>query len=200
MHPWYKTQTPVHPPHCSDGLRFGGACKGLPSAPPREVLGHPCPTHRRRTPAASGIPGDPDFSLPAAAQKSNCQPIADPWRPGCLLHDDPPTSQSDSETGPLTHCSLFAKMEGVYERMQIEWGTRAIRDMRRLAARDRERIIAKIEQYAEKPRIPCPAGDRTGWQPLQAVESRPPPRHLHHSIWGALNPHSPESSTQEGGL
>ena len=35
--------------------------------------------------------------------------------------------------------------------MQIEWGTRAIRDMRRLAARDRERIIAKIEQYAENP-------------------------------------------------
>ncbi len=35
--------------------------------------------------------------------------------------------------------------------MQIEWGTRAIRDMRRLAAGDRERIIAKIEQYAENP-------------------------------------------------
>ena len=35
--------------------------------------------------------------------------------------------------------------------MQIEWGTRAIRDMRRLAAQDRERIIAKIEQYAEAP-------------------------------------------------
>ena len=42
-------------------------------------------------------------------------------------------------------------MAGVYEGMQIEWGTRAIRDMRRLAARDRERIIAKIEQYAENP-------------------------------------------------
>ena len=52
---------------------------------------------------------------------------------------------------PLTHCSLFAKVEGVYEGMQIEWGMRAIRDMRRLAARDRERIIAKIEQYAENP-------------------------------------------------
>ena len=35
--------------------------------------------------------------------------------------------------------------------MQIEWGTRAIRDMRRLATRDRERIIAKVEQYAENP-------------------------------------------------
>ena len=35
--------------------------------------------------------------------------------------------------------------------MQIEWGTRAIRDMRRLAAQDRERIIAKVEQLAENP-------------------------------------------------
>ena len=53
--------------------------------------------------------------------------------------------------GLLTHCSLFAKIGSVYEGLQIEWGTRAIRDMRRLAARDRERIIAKIEQYAEDP-------------------------------------------------
>ena len=30
----YGTQTPVHPLHCADVLRFGGACKGLPSAPP----------------------------------------------------------------------------------------------------------------------------------------------------------------------
>jgi len=35
--------------------------------------------------------------------------------------------------------------------MQIEWRTRAIRDMRRLDTRDRERIIAKIEQYASDP-------------------------------------------------
>ena len=35
--------------------------------------------------------------------------------------------------------------------MTIEWGTRALRDMRRLAARDRERINAKIEQYAANP-------------------------------------------------
>ena len=35
--------------------------------------------------------------------------------------------------------------------MQIEWGTRAIKDMRRLTVRDRERIIAKIEQYAKNP-------------------------------------------------
>ena len=53
--------------------------------------------------------------------------------------------------GLLTHCSLFAKIGSVYEGMQIEWGTRAIRDMRRFAAQDRERIIAKIEQYAENP-------------------------------------------------
>lgn len=33
--------------------------------------------------------------------------------------------------------------------MTIEWTVKAIRDMRRLAARDRERVIAKIEQYAE---------------------------------------------------
>ena len=39
----------------------------------------------------------------------------------------------------------------MYEGMQIEWGTRAIRDMRRLDARDRERIIAKIEQNADNP-------------------------------------------------
>ena len=54
-------------------------------------------------------------------------------------------------TALLTYCSLFEKMNGVYEGMQIEWGTRAIRDMRRLAAQDRERVIAKIEQYAESP-------------------------------------------------
>ncbi len=35
--------------------------------------------------------------------------------------------------------------------MTIEWGARAIRDMRRLPARERERIIARIEQYAANP-------------------------------------------------
>ena len=35
--------------------------------------------------------------------------------------------------------------------MTIEWATRAIRDMRRLSQRDRERIVAKIEQYASDP-------------------------------------------------
>ncbi len=35
--------------------------------------------------------------------------------------------------------------------MQIEWGRWAIRDMRRLSERDRGRIVAKIEQYAENP-------------------------------------------------
>ena len=35
--------------------------------------------------------------------------------------------------------------------MTIEWGIRAIRDMQRLDARDRERLVAKIEQYARDP-------------------------------------------------
>ena len=35
--------------------------------------------------------------------------------------------------------------------LTIEWSTKAIRDMRHLAPRDRERIIAKIEQYAGDP-------------------------------------------------
>ena len=47
--------------------------------------------------------------------------------------------------------SLYANISSVYEGMAIEWGIKAIRDMRRLAARDRERIIAKIEQYASDP-------------------------------------------------
>ncbi len=36
-------------------------------------------------------------------------------------------------------------------RLTIEWSAQAIRDMRRLASRDRERIIVKIEQYAGDP-------------------------------------------------
>lgn len=39
----------------------------------------------------------------------------------------------------------------MYQGMAIEWRTKAIRDARRLDARDRERIIAKIEQYASDP-------------------------------------------------
>ena len=35
--------------------------------------------------------------------------------------------------------------------MRIEWATKAVKDLRRLAARDRERIVAKIEQYATNP-------------------------------------------------
>ena len=35
--------------------------------------------------------------------------------------------------------------------MQIEWAATAVKDMRRLTARNRERIIAKIEQYAKDP-------------------------------------------------
>ena len=35
--------------------------------------------------------------------------------------------------------------------MTIEWTVKAVRDVRRFAPRDRERIIAKIEQYAGHP-------------------------------------------------
>ena len=35
--------------------------------------------------------------------------------------------------------------------MNIEWATRAIRDMRRLSRPDRDRVVAKIEQYAHDP-------------------------------------------------
>lgn len=35
--------------------------------------------------------------------------------------------------------------------IQIEWATKAVKDMRSLAVRDRERIIAKIERYAKDP-------------------------------------------------
>ena len=42
-------------------------------------------------------------------------------------------------------------LSGVNMEMNIEWRTRAIRDMRRLDARNRERIIAKIEQYVTDP-------------------------------------------------
>ena len=35
--------------------------------------------------------------------------------------------------------------------LTIEWTPKAIRDMRRLVAQDRERIIAKVEQYARDP-------------------------------------------------
>ncbi len=33
--------------------------------------------------------------------------------------------------------------------MRIQWTTRAVRDMRRLAGSERGRIVAKVEQYAE---------------------------------------------------
>ncbi|MDE2813478.1 MAG: type II toxin-antitoxin system RelE/ParE family toxin [Gemmatimonadota bacterium] len=35
--------------------------------------------------------------------------------------------------------------------LTIEWTTRAIRDMRRIAQQDQERIVAKVEQYAQDP-------------------------------------------------
>lgn len=35
--------------------------------------------------------------------------------------------------------------------LQVEWEASAVRDMRRLTARVRNRIIAKVEQYADDP-------------------------------------------------
>ncbi len=58
-----------------------------------------------------------------------------------------PVARSSS----LTPFSLFAKIRGVERKLTIAWAFRAIRDMRRIAPRDRDRIIAKIEQYAEDP-------------------------------------------------
>ena len=37
------------------------------------------------------------------------------------------------------------------DRLTIKWSIKAIRDTRRLAPRDRERIVSKIEQYAGDP-------------------------------------------------
>ena len=37
------------------------------------------------------------------------------------------------------------------QEMRIEWSVRSIKDMRRLSPRNRELVIAKIEQYAEDP-------------------------------------------------
>lgn len=34
---------------------------------------------------------------------------------------------------------------------QIEWAAQAVKDMRRFTVRDRERVIAKVEQYAQDP-------------------------------------------------
>lgn len=35
--------------------------------------------------------------------------------------------------------------------MRIEWSVRSIKDMRRLSPRNRELVIAKVEQYSEDP-------------------------------------------------
>ena len=35
--------------------------------------------------------------------------------------------------------------------LEIEWSTRAIKDMRRLTTRDRNQVISKVEQYATDP-------------------------------------------------
>ena len=35
--------------------------------------------------------------------------------------------------------------------MTIEWSPKAIKDMRQLASKDRDRVIAKVEQFARDP-------------------------------------------------
>lgn len=45
----------------------------------------------------------------------------------------------------------FGENKCVESGLQIEWSSRAIKDVRRLAPRNRERVIAKIEQYAGDP-------------------------------------------------
>ena len=35
--------------------------------------------------------------------------------------------------------------------LRIQWATKALKDMRRLADPDRQRVIAKVEQYARAP-------------------------------------------------
>jgi len=49
----------------------------------------------------------------------------------------------------LTTSSLLAKIAGVSRGMIVEWSVKALRDVRRLAPTDRQRIVAKIERYAE---------------------------------------------------
>ena len=36
--------------------------------------------------------------------------------------------------------------------LQVEWTIKAVKDMRRFPSRDRERIISKVEQYADDPK------------------------------------------------
>ena len=42
-------------------------------------------------------------------------------------------------------------MMGVERSLAIDWSLRAIKDMRQLASRDRDRVIAKVEQFASNP-------------------------------------------------
>ena len=51
----------------------------------------------------------------------------------------------------LPMCSLYENVWGVQTAGRIEWATKAVKDMRRLAAPDQARIIAKVEQYATAP-------------------------------------------------
>ena len=43
------------------------------------------------------------------------------------------------------------KIADVGQGMTIEWSVKALKDIRRFVPTDRQRIIAKIEQYAESP-------------------------------------------------
>ena len=53
----------------------------------------------------------------------------------------------------MTNCSLYANVTYIVNgnSLQIEWATKAVKDMRRLQAQDRERVVAKVEQYAADP-------------------------------------------------
>ena len=51
----------------------------------------------------------------------------------------------------MTVCSLYANKTSVESLMKIEWTPKAVKDMRSLPSRERNRIVAKIEQYAEDP-------------------------------------------------
>ena len=53
----------------------------------------------------------------------------------------------------LTLCSQIANICFVSRQLRIEWSIRAVKDMRRLDPQDRERIVAKVEQYADEPAL-----------------------------------------------
>ena len=51
----------------------------------------------------------------------------------------------------LTLCSQIANICFVSRQLRIEWSIRAVKDMRRLDPQNRERVVDKIEQYADDP-------------------------------------------------